>query len=135
MKFPKDFSPPNDAKVYYERSVVNWFEGDIYNIYALPDIEHTLEDATKQMQFIKAEKGDAKVDIILDIRSAPPIGIEARNYYGSQEAMMNLRKRAVIINSVFSKVIANFYLGVFKSSSNSKVFTNIEDAKRWIKSN
>ncbi len=133
MEFPCDFSPPKEADTFYERSVVNWFDNGICKIYALPGIEHTLEDAKKQAQFIVDTFGKSRIDMILDIRDAPPISVEARNFYGSVESDVNFGKRAIIVNSVFGKVIANFYLGVFKSSNQSRLFTNVNDAEKWIK--
>ena len=132
-ELPKDFSPLGEVETHTERSVINWYENGIFRIYAFPEIVHSLEDAKKQSIFIARKFGRKKVDMILDIRDAPPISVEARNFYGSVEGSVNFGKRAIIINSSFGRVIANFYMGIFKHSSQSKLFTNVKEAEKWIK--
>lgn len=133
LEFPRDFSPPKDADIFLEKSVINWIDNGVCKVYAIPEVEHTLEDAKKQAEFFVEQFGSKKVYMILDIRDAPPISMEARDFYGSIEAAFNLGKRAIIVNSVFNRVIANFYIGVFKSSTPLRLFTNVEEAEKWIK--
>lgn len=132
MEFPNDFHPPEGAEIYNSESVNSWLHNDTYNIYAIPGVVHTLEEAEKQTTLVKGLVGSKKINFILDIRQAPPLPIDARNHYGTPEAMENINQTAVIINSNFNKVIGNFYLGIFHKSIKTKTFTSVSKAINWI---
>lgn len=133
MEFPVDFAPSDGTQILTERSVITWLEDDHCKIYALPGIKHEIEDAKKQIDFFVENLSDKEVNIILDLRNALPISLEVRNYYAASEDVIKTRKRAIIINSAFTKIIANFYMGFRKSGFKSKLFTSVEDAENWIR--
>ena len=133
MDFPVDFRPPANAEVYVHDSVVDWVHNDLLYIYAKPGIEHTIEDAKKQSRFLKKLFEHQELNAILDIRKAPPLDIETRNFYGEEANFANLNSIAVIISSPFSRVIGNFYLGIFKKSLKTKLHTSVSDAEKWAR--
>lgn len=132
MKFPEDFSPPEGVKTYQSTSVVNWYHNGIFHIYALPNVEHTLEEAQKQIILVKELVKNEKVSLLLDIRNTLPIPADARNFYGTPEVKSVVKQTAVLISSPFNKVIANFYLGVFNSSTKTKTFTSMSKSISWL---
>ena len=133
MKFPLDFSPPKEVKIYPQKTVINWYFNETYHIYALPDIEHKLEDAKMQIDLMKQLFGNEKVNIILDLRDSHSLAYEARKYYSTEEGLQNTIYTAILVNSAFNKALGNFMMGVFKSSLKSKLFLSVEDAVEWLK--
>lgn len=132
IKFPDDFCPPEGVKIYTSQSVMSWFYNDTYHIYAIPNVVHSLAEAEHQIDLVKGIIGKEKINFIIDIREAPPLPMDARNFYGTPEGMENIRQTAMIIKSNFNKVIGNFYLGVFHKSIKTKTFTSINKAAHWI---
>ncbi|MFT6921246.1 MAG: tRNA splicing endonuclease [Crocinitomicaceae bacterium] len=131
-QLPSDFSPPVGVKVYRQRSVINWYDNNIYHIYALPEVEHTLEDAKMQIDLVKKLFGDEKVKVLLDLRKASPISYNARKYYGTEEGNGNFVRTSVLVNSSFNKVLANFFMGTIKKSLKTKMFLSVEEAVFWL---
>jgi hypothetical protein len=131
-ELPNDFSPPEGVEIHSQKTVINWYYNDIYHIYTIPDVEHTLEDAKMQTDLMKDLFGDEKVNVLLDIRSSQPLAFEARKHYGSEEGKRNNAYIAVIVSSAFNKALGNFLIGIFKSSLKTKLFLNVEDGISWF---
>ncbi len=135
VKFPTDFSPPDGIEVHYQKTVINWYWNDIYHIHALSDVEHTLEDAKMQTDLMKELFGDKKVQVLLDIRDIVPMAYDARKHYGTKEGKRNNGSTAVLVKSAFTKAVANFLLGAFRSSVKTKMFLSVDDAVIWLNKN
>lgn len=58
---------------------------------------------------------------------------DARHLFASKEGCVGVIAAAIIINSSLSTMIGNFFLSVNKPIVPSKLFTNEEDAKKWLK--
>lgn len=129
---PTDFSPPDGIEVYYQPTVVNWFHDDIYHIHALPGVSHTLKDATLQTDLMHQLFGNKKVKVLIDLRDVVPMEYAARKHYGTEEGKRNNGYTAVVTSSAFTRAMANFLLGSFKSSLKTKMFLNVEDAVKWL---
>jgi hypothetical protein len=135
MKFPIDFYPPDGVKVHPQKSVINWFANDIYHIHALSEIEHTLEDAKLQCMLMEELFGETKVKVLIDLRTGATLTYAARKHYGTEEGKKNNGYTAVLVNSAFTRVVANFLVGSFKSSLQTKLFREVDDAVKWLNSN
>jgi len=131
-KYPKDFFPPEGIDLIEHHSVINWQNDGIWYIYAKPNIEHTLEEAKLQGQLaFELFKGE-KANMLLDIRDAPPLSIDARNYYGSDEALKFVKCICLITNSAFSRMIGNFYFAFINKRVKTKLVKNVAEGVTWI---
>ncbi len=134
MNFPDDFTPPENVEIIDNNSVVSWYhEGIFYILHHDSGMEHTLEDAVRQVQIIEERMQGKKVDLLLDIRIAPPLSPETRSFYGKTESVKMLSSISVMVKSPLSRMIGNFYLSTFKASLKTKMFTRVEDAVKSIK--
>src|SRR3954471_18181694 len=57
---------------------------------------------------------------------------EARDYLSSPEANKGLKAGAIILDSEFTSILGNFFLSVNKPNIPAKVFTNVDQAIKWL---
>lgn len=58
----------------------------------------------------------------------------AREYFRSNEGIRGLKAMAMVQDKTFTQIIINFLLRFYKAPIPMNVFTNEEDAEKWIKS-
>ena len=58
---------------------------------------------------------------------------DAREYFGTSEAVEGMTKMALLTDSLFTKVISNWYLNLSNPLVPTKVFTDKDDAVKWLK--
>ena len=133
---PKDFRPSTGVKTHSLDSSIVWMENDIFFIFSLPDIDHTLEHAKFQTKFFRETylDGDSKLPMICDVRSARPIKKDVRDYYSSSEGTTNTDRFAFLVDSPVSRVIANFFINIRVMPLKMKMFSSLNDAINWCKS-
>jgi hypothetical protein len=61
------------------------------------------------------------------------ISREARNLYKDNPSMRANKAHAVIVNSLSTRMLANFFVKVDKPVSPTKVFNEFEPAIKWLK--
>lgn len=58
----------------------------------------------------------------------------ARDFLSSEEGISGLKSAAIIENSIFSKMLINFFLRLTNPKIQVKAFGNQEEALTWLKS-
>lgn len=96
--------------------------------------EIQLEDAKEDMEL--SEKLVAEVNYfatIIDTANIKSVSKEARDWY-SQSQNDNPRNVSValIVNSFYTRIIANFFLGFKNSRTEMKIFNEKDDANEWL---
>ena len=56
----------------------------------------------------------------------------ARKYFSSEEGTAGLTACAVVVNSIFSSFLGNFFLTVNKTAMPVKIFSNMDKAEKWL---
>lgn len=56
----------------------------------------------------------------------------ARQYLSSVEATEGLTASAIVVNSVFSSFLGNFFLAVNKTNMPVKIFSDTSRAEKWL---
>ncbi|HVD99224.1 MAG TPA: hypothetical protein VNB90_13535 [Cytophagaceae bacterium] len=69
---------------------------------------------------------------IIEIRGSVTYTKEARDYLGSEEACVGAKKLALIATSPISVTVGNFFIKIAKPPVPTKIFRNIESAKKWL---
>jgi hypothetical protein len=88
-------------------------------------MKQILEDA---VSFTNFEKYYAIIDLTNNIEST----FESRNYYAENELNKFRLADAFIVNSLYIQSLTNFYLKIKKPIIPSKMFNDIESAKKWV---
>lgn len=58
--------------------------------------------------------------------------MEAQKFDATDEALQGLTMMAVIVQSKIQQVLGNIYMMMQKPKVQTKLFTNKEDAKKWV---
>ena len=108
-------------------------EDSIVRAAYFPKAEETLTDAKENIAAVaKVSKGQ-KYPILVDYRKVKSVAREARAYYAGKETAKVVNAVAILIGSLVSRVIANFFLGLNKPKFPVKLFTSEADAIEWLK--
>lgn len=57
---------------------------------------------------------------------------QAREYLSSPEATVGLTASAIVVDSLFSSFLGNFFLAVNQTTIPVKIFANTIDAEKWL---
>lgn len=110
------------------------FDSNIVYVICKDNADITLEDAIEDMAASEMmRKNIVEWAIVIDMKNVNSISKEAREYYSKyQDETQHNVGVALIAKSVFTRVIANFFIGFEKHSSPFKVFNSEELALEWI---
>jgi len=132
MNLPIDFKPSLGVDTTEYDTVINWQEDDIVYIFAKAGVKHTLKDAIKQLEFVQSTSSIEKKKLLLDLRVAPALEVEARDYYGSDEVQQVLAATCIIAKSRVSKFIGNFYLHIFNKQNKTHIVSEVLEGVEWL---
>ena len=95
------------------------------------DLE-TAEENVEAQARIRDALGRKMTRVLVDMRAATQISREARNYYAGKRTASIQRATALLVASPLSATIGNFFMGLNKPLSPTKVFTNEKEAIDWL---
>ena len=70
--------------------------------------------------------------IISNIIQVKNISKEARDYLATEEGCEGITAAAILINSALGSMLGNFWVRISKPLRPTRIFTNEEDAKKWL---
>ncbi len=73
-----------------------------------------------------------KTRVIIDMTTVSEISKEARDYLANERTASIQRATALLIGSSVSRVIGNFFLGLNKPITPTRLFTNSKEAIKWL---
>lgn len=120
----KKVSVTNFAKYEFENSILTVKVIDGLKVDK-PMMKQILEDA---VEFTVYQKYYAIIDLTNNVEST----FESRKYYAENELNRYRLADAFIINSLYLQSLTNFYLKIKKPTIPSKMFNDIESAKKWV---
>jgi hypothetical protein len=97
------------------------------------EVEETVERSMKLVEVIGEMVNYEKVPLLckFDDFASPPQ--ENRDFWAKKDSCPYTSAEAFIVDSLAMKLIYNFYLLINKPQRNTKMFTTIEDARKWLK--
>lgn len=126
MLIPKDAIEVNG---YY-----TWMGKDgIGRTCVKPNIDITLEDALENTEVVTALYQNKKFPLLIDSRKIKSMSYEARHHFSVRNRETVTCAFGIIIKSVISRVLGNFYLGINKPTVPTKLFDNESAAVKWLK--
>ena len=86
------------------------------------DAQERLRDSVKKV----------KTRVLIDMTSTTEISKEARDYFANERTGSIQRATALLIGSPVSRVIGNFFLGLNRPVSPTRLFTDPHKAIQWL---
>jgi len=119
-------------KTETKTEIITLREDGIVHCVAKPEAYITLEDAQENIQAISKIAKGIKSPVLVDIRKSSGASKEARKYFSSPEVATVQSAVAMLIDSGFSKLMGNFFIGLNKPLFPLKLFTNMDEAIKWL---
>ncbi len=73
-----------------------------------------------------------KTRVLIDMTSTTEISKEARDYFANERTASIQRATALLIGSPVSRVIGNFFMGLNRPVSPTRLFTDPQKAIQWL---
>jgi hypothetical protein len=125
--------PPENVEIYESRGGQWWIEDDIlYSIGKKDAVKATKEEGEKELAEFKRIIGDRKICMILDVTHARPSNREERDLAAVELEKM-VKAAAMISKSPVGRMVANLFFGLKPPSYPVKMFSNVDEARKWIK--
>ena len=81
---------------------------------------------------LRDDLNKAKTRVLIDMTSVTEISKEARDYFANERTASIQRATALLIGSPVSRIIGNFFMGLNKPLSPTKLFTDPRKAIQWL---
>ncbi len=94
-------------------------------------VEHAKENIDAQER-IRDSLKKKKTRVLIDMTSVTEISKEARDYFANERTASIQRATALLIGSPVSMVIGNFFMGLNKPVSPTRLFTDPHKAIQWL---
>jgi hypothetical protein len=95
------------------------------------DLEAAMKCVELRTEFIK---NDVEYPFCIDARKLKTVTKDARDYFASEKSVQGSKAAAIVFDSIFSRMVANFFLHFNKPKVPIKLFNKMEDAITWLKS-
>lgn len=126
-------TPPDNVEIHESSGGIWWISEDVlYSIGKKDAPKLSKEEGLKELELFKEIIGDRKICMVLDITHAKPSQREERDL-AAVELEKLVKAMAMVTTSPLGRMVANLFFGLKPPSYPVKMFSNIEDAKVWIK--
>ena len=106
-------------------------EGILYATYK-QGLTTTLEVARQMVQSRLEFIEDQSYPMLIRSQGIVSIDKSARDYFSSDKGVEKILAGAFILPSVFNKFLINFYLAITKPKVPNRVFTDEQEALKWL---
>lgn len=97
-----------------------------------PLAEINLDHAKENTLKVRELSGDVVYPILVDMRKIRSISKEARDHFAMRDRKPGVVAIAMLVSSPLSRIIGNFFLGLNLPAVPTRMFTDREQAERWI---
>lgn len=105
---------------------------NILHTECYPNTVMTLEDGVESTVISALMVNHSPRPLLCDLTNVVRMTRECRTHFASAQHAATFSRAALIVTSPISKVIGNFFLGLNKPVKPTRLFTNKEEALRWL---
>ena len=91
------------------------------------------DDARQNLAVLLELIGSGRAPVLVDLRGVHSQSAEARTVFAGPDAYRVSTAVALLIGSPISRVVGNFYLGFNKPMTPSRLFTDLDEARAWLR--
>jgi len=128
---------PEHVKVIATQTVppyiVSLCDDGILYVRVTNQVVETVETSKKLVKAIGTMVNGKKVPMLSQFDEFVLPSKENRNFWAEKDSNPYTIAEAFITNSTAMTIIANFYLRIEKPQRETKMFTKVEDARKWLK--
>ena len=115
-------------KLYWDaESEIVW--GELFE--SVQTVDSAIENIDAQER-LRDELGKEKTRVIIVIGALTVISKDAREYFANERTASIQRATALVTSSALTVLIANFFMGLNKPLSPTKMFSNTDKAIEWL---
>lgn len=115
-------------KIYWDsENEIVWGE-----LFADITTENLAKENIDAQERIRDSINKEKTRVIIDMTAVFEISKEARDYFANERTASIQRATALLIGSAVSRIIGNFFLGLNKPITPTRLFTDPQDAIKWL---
>jgi len=115
-------------KMYWDsENEIVWGE-----LFADITTENLAKENIDAQERIRDSINKEKTRVIIDMTAVFEISKEARDYFANERTASIQRATALLIGSAVSRIIGNFFLGLNKPITPTRLFTDPQDAIKWL---
>lgn len=115
-------------------SIIGMREDGIVEIDFSDTLEIDVKEA-KEMVVATGSVSQGKKVLVLNVAgSLTTATAAARDFAASAEAVQYTLAEAYVVSNLAQKIVGNFYVNFHKPQVPTKIFTNTEEAVKWLKS-
>ena len=96
--------------------------------------EEKAKENVDAQERVRDRLGKEKTRVLVDMRAIKSISRDAREYYANERTASIQRATALVIKSPLSRVIANFFMGLNRPLTPTRMFTDVDEAIEWLQS-
>ncbi len=110
------------------------FNSNVVELCYPPEIELTLEQAEIIDQAIYSTTAGENIYLLINFENSfGNLPSEVQNYFAKEAPTIpQVKASAIVLNNLPVRILAKFYLRVFKPSYTSKIFSTYEEAWKWL---
>jgi hypothetical protein len=124
---------PQGKKVTETATSVYWFDdAGILCAISKKTPAVSLEETKKTIEEFRAMLGGKKVCLLIDITNSSESTREARDY-AAEEFPKFIKAMAMVSGSELGKMLANLFFNLKRQPYPSKMFTDVNEARDWLK--
>ncbi len=98
-----------------------------------PQTLQTAQENIDAQERVRDALGREMTRVLIDMRQTTRVTREAREYYASERTASIQRASALLVSSPLSTMIANFFMGLNKPLSPTRMFTKPDEAITWLR--
>jgi len=133
MVMQENYMTLDEKKILTKTEEIVLLDDNIVYCRVLPGKLMSLEEGKVNIQAISKIANGKRVSVVVDIRESKGVTKECRKYFASKEVAEVQSACALIIESPFSRLIGNFFLGLNKPLFPTKLFNDEHEAINWLK--
>ncbi len=115
-------------KLYWDsENEIVW--GELFGDQITEELAKENVDAQERVRDIVSK---AQTRVLIDMTAVTEISREARDYFANERTASIQRATALLISSPVSRVIGNFFMGLNKPISPTRLFTDPREAIKWL---
>ena len=99
-----------------------------------PAAKQTLDNAKENLAAALATRDGKRRPLLIDVRGGQPLDAEVRHYYSGQVLIDGFTALGLLVDaSPLGRMMGNVYFRVARPGIPTRLFTNADEANRWLR--